>query len=107
LLTSTDVEDHYRFVECARLASERFKGGNRIKTLDVNAERGDARVFQQVKREFGNSDQSLVADGKHVGQRQAALLHGEVDRDVGGLRDDGHARLIGFETLAALLIGPQ
>ena len=70
----------------------------------MQAEGGDAVVFQQGGADLGQAKLGLVAGGGDIGQRQAARLHGDVDRHVGALGEHGHAT---FDSGAAMLVGPE
>ena len=67
----------------------------------------DPIILDKPERHFRQPRLRLVAGCHQIGDRQAALLHGEVARDIGGLRDDRHAALAGRQPAAAMLVGPQ
>ncbi len=103
---ATDLVNHDRLVQCPRFPRQLLETGDRIEALDVEAEGRHVRVVEQRQREIGHADDRLVADGHDVGQRQAALLHGEIDRDIGRLRNYCDAGTTLGETAAAMLIRP-
>ncbi len=88
---------------CA-VSAMRTKAAQVVDPFDVQPQRGDARVLQKRRPDLGQPGLRLVPGGHGIGQRQAAPLHRQVDRDVRGLGDDGHAA---FLALAAVLVGPE
>ncbi len=70
----------------------------------MQAHSRDTRIIYQRRGNLRLRGLGHVATGHHIGNRQAALLHGQVDSNVRALRQDSHAA---FNPLAAVLIGPQ
>ena len=95
------------FFKLARPRRQPLEAGDAVEALDVQAERRDALVLDQAQRHFRQAGLRLVAGRHQEGDRQAALLHGEVAGDVGRLRDDADAARTGRQPHAAMLVGPQ
>ena len=91
------------------LAASAFRGrgierGDVVDRLDVQADRGDARVVDQGGDAVRQADLGLIAERHQMADRQAAPLHGEVEADIAGLGQDGDAALA---APAAMLVEPE
>ena len=91
------------FFAASALRAAGVELGDVVEALDVQADRGDARIVDQGG-EQSDRPAGLVAERHQKADRQAAPLHGQVAGDVGGLGDDGDAALA---APAAMLVGPQ
>ena len=80
------------------------KGRNVGQALHVQADGADPWVLGERGDVVGEAERGLVADGNHVGDRQGAVLHGQVDAHVAALGHDGDAAL---DRLAAVRVRPQ
>lgn len=74
------------------------------KAFYVKANRGDSRVIEQGHGNLCLRCLRHVSAGHNIGDRQGALLHGEVDGDVGALCKDRYAAL---NTAASMLVWPD
>ena len=82
-----------------------FAKCNRVdKALDMKPDGGDALIFEQPRDAVVDCDGRLIADGYHIRQRDAALLHGQVYCDVAAL---GNKRNTTLRAAVTELIGPQ
>ena len=70
----------------------------------MHAQGRDALVRQQLQADCRLAELGLVARCRQVGDGQAATLHGQIDGEVGALRQNGHAAL---HRRPAVLVGPQ
>ena len=99
-----DLYRNDRFVLLLGIERQVLKGTQIAKAFDMQTKGCDAWVIQQTTADLRDADLGLVACSNGIGNRQAARLHGQVDRDVRALGDDGHTAL---DTASALLVGPQ
>jgi hypothetical protein len=86
------------------LGGEVFQRADIAKALEIKTDGADPVVVEQRRGDVAGANLGLVAGGYHIGNRQAAGLHGHVDGDVGGLGDNRHAAV---DREAAMLIGPE
>ena len=107
LFGAADLHRDDRLLQLARPRRQPLEAGDAVEAFDVQAERRDAVVLDQPERHFRQAGLRLVAGRHQEGDRQAALLHGEVAGDVGRLRDDADAARVRREPHAAMLVGPQ
>ena len=70
-----------------------FQGGDVSDTFDVQAQRCDARVFQKGPSQISDPKLRLIARGCDIRQRQTTFLHGQINRQVRALRDEGNAAI--------------
>ena len=91
LLGAADLHRDDRLAQLARPRRQPLEAGDAVEALDMQAERRDAVVLDQAERHFRQAGLRLVAGRHQEGDRQAALLHGQVAGDVGRLRDDADA----------------
>ena len=75
--------------------------------FQVKPKAGDPRIVQQVGGDIGQPDHGLIARRHHIGNRQPAGLHGDIDGNVRGLHQNGRAGLAGRKAVTALLVRPQ
>ena len=121
LIALADLENHDRFIQRPRLLREFLERGDRIESLDVNAQRGYAWLFEQAYQvmEIDPSGRRLVLAPFDPGITRAEEAemndHLKVDREAARsgqsvaflhdfseaealARDEGRALLIDFET---------
>ena len=103
-MRSAKFQRHNRFAQLAGLGGEGLNGAQIAKSFNMKAQTADARILQQGLAEIRHPGLRLIAGSDHISQRQATGLHGQIERDVGALGDDGHTRLHRF---AAMLIRPE
>ena len=75
-----------------------------VDRLDVQADRGDARIVDQGGEAVRQPDAGLVAQRHQMPDRQPAPLHGQVEADIAGLGQDRDAALA---APAAMLVEPE
>ena len=92
------------FAARRRLVRHRGEVGRIGDALDIEPGGAHPVVGKKASRHVGEACLRLVADAGHVGDRQAARLHADIDRDVRRLADDGDAA---FDLTAAMLVRPQ
>jgi hypothetical protein len=104
LIRSADLQNHHRLPRPPGHSGKAFEGSEVPEPFDMKADRRDTRVVDQCTGDIGKRCLRLVACGDHIGDRQPPGLHGQVDGDIGGLREDRHTSL---DALHAVLIGPE
>ena len=92
------------FFQFARPHCQALQGFDTVEAFDMQADGGDARVFERGDGQFGQARLRLVSRRHDIGKRQAAHLHGDIAGNVGGLGENGDAA---FDTLHAMLVGPE
>ena len=104
---TSHLQRHQRYAPRPRPGGHGLHAGHRVERLDMQPQRAHPVVLQKREREVGEAQLGLIAGRDHVGDGQAAPLHGDADGDVRGLHDDGDATLLGIEARATVLIRPQ
>ena len=74
------------------------------KPFNVQPNRRYALIVQQLQRDVGLGGLRLVATGEHIANWQAAVLHREVNGDIGALGQNRHTPL---HPAAPMLIRPN
>ncbi|MNT62554.1 hypothetical protein D3C72_2002820 [compost metagenome] len=103
-LRLADLQRHHRLAELAGAGCQPLERCDAVEAFDMQADGGDARVFEHGAGDVGQACLRLVAGGHDIGERQAARLHRDVAGDVGGLRQDGDAL---FDALHSMLVRPE
>ena len=98
------LERHDRDAPPESLDGDPGEAGDLGDLLETQPDRRDPRVVQHRLHQVDHAGHRAVADGHQGGDRERALLHGEVLGDVAALRDEGDAAV---DADPALLLGPQ
>ena len=102
-LGATCFQRHDRLAQPPCRGRHRLEAAQIADPLDMQPEGGDPRILKQCGADVREALLRLIACRGHIGQRQPAVLHGQVDRHVGALRQDRHTALA---ALATMLVGP-
>ena len=104
LARAAHLDRGYAFALRLGLGGQRLKGSNIADPFNMQAKRGNARITQQRGANLCKTNLRLISSRYHKSNRQAALLHADVDRHVRALGDNRNAA---FNHLPAVLIGPE
>ena len=103
-LRTPHLQRHNRFAERARQPCQFLKRRDVTKAFDIKPKRRHAVVADDSLGDTGKPLLGLIARSDGIGNRQSALLHSEINRDIGRLRKDRHAAFNGHQPM---LIRPK
>lgn len=97
-------QNHHRNPAGCCRAGHAFECSKVPDPFQIQPDRGDPGIGHQHVNHIRQTGLGLIAQRDHSGHRQPPCLHGQVDRDVRGLRHNRHAPVARNQPM---LIGPQ